>query len=141
MTSLRRFWTFFISSWIIYFFLLPLVNVFKLYESFPIISVLGYGLIIVLNLIAINESQKRYDYILVSFSLIAIGVIASTDMIFNKSTMISIWVDQWPSLTTESAEDYIQVLIILLNIFTGSIAAQSLFHGLNKRAFKNNYYD
>lgn len=141
MHPLRHFWTFFISSWIIYFFLLPLVNIFKIYEHFPIISVLGYGLIILLNLIAINECQKRYDYILVSLNLIAIGMIASTDMIFNKSSMISIWVNQWPSLTAELAADYIQVLIILLNIFTGSIAAQCLFHGLNKRAFKQNHYD
>jgi len=141
MRSLRNFWLFFIGSWIVYFFLLPLVSALKIYEIFPAIGFIGYGLMILLNLIAISECQKRYDYILVSISLIAIGAVASTDMIINKSTMISIWVEQWPSLTTELASDYVQILIILLNIFTGSIAAQGLFHGLNKRAFNKNYCD
>ena len=138
MQSIRRYWYFFIGSWIIYLLLLPIVNAFKIYEHIPAIALIGYGTMIILNLLSINECAKRYDYILLSISLIAIGAIASIDMIINKQEMISIWVEQWPTLTSELAEDYMQILIILLNIFTGSLASQCLFQGLNKRVFKQN---
>lgn len=141
MQTPRNFWFLFLGSWIIYFLLLPTVAYFKIYEVFAAIGVLGYGAMILLNLIAINFCEKRLDYILTSISLIAIGAVAATDMIINKYSMIQIWMEQVPSLTEELATDYLQILIILLNIFTGSIAAQSLFHGLNKRTFFHDYSD
>ena len=135
--SLRSYWYFFLGSWLFYFFLLPLVSVFKLYEWFPGIAFLGYGMIITLQLTALNFSKRRYDYILLSVSLIFIGAIASLDMILNKQEMAELWVLwDWFPLTPAHIEGYMQAMIILLNIFTGSLAAQCLFYGLNKRSFE-----
>ena len=137
--NIRPYWYFFLGSWLAYFVLLPTVSYFKLYEWFPGTAFFAYGFIIALQLTAINFSEKRYDYILLSASLILIGAIASLDMVLNRQQMAEIWVLWgWFPLTPAHIEGYMQVLIILLNIFTGSVAAQCLFYGLNRRSFKNN---
>ncbi len=135
MRAIRSFWHYFIGSWIIFIVLLPIVNIFKIYEVIPAIGVIGYGAMILLNLIAITHAVYRYDYILLSIALIAIGLIASVDIISNKQQMIAIWTAQSNNLTLGTAEDYVQVIIILLNIFTSGTASQCLFYGLNKRAY------
>ena len=133
---LRPYWIAFLGCWLFYFLLLPLVNAFRLYEWFPGMAFIGYGVMIVLQLTALNYSQKRFDYILLSASLILVGAIASLDMILNKQQMAEIWVLwDWFPLTPDHIDGYMQALIILLNIFTGSLAAQCLFYGLNRRSF------
>lgn len=134
--SIPAFWYFFLGSWLVYFILLPIVNGFSLYEWFPGIAFIGYSIVIVLQLAAINFGDKRHQFIVLSASLILIGAVASLDMIINKQQMAALWgVWGWFPLTPEHIDGYMQVLIVLLNIFTGSVAAQCLFYGLNKRAF------
>ena len=124
------------GSWLLYFVLFFVVSQFKLYEWFPGIAFIGYAAVIILQLTALNFSKKRYDYILLSFSLIAMGAIASLDMILHKQQMAELWVLWgWFPLTPDHIDGYMQTLIVLLNIFTGSVAAQCLFYGLNKRSF------
>jgi hypothetical protein len=135
---IRGYWKYFIGSWLSYFLLLLVVRSFKLYEWFPGIAFLGYAVVIILQLVALNFSKKRLDYILLSVSLIIIGAIASLDMILHKQQMAELWVLWgWFPLTPSHIDGYMQALIILLNIFTGSIAAQSLFYGLNRRSFES----
>ena len=132
----RHYWNFFLGSWITYFVLLMVVRHFELYKWFPGIAFLGYGVVIGLQLLAINYSEKRYDYILLSFSLIIIGAIASLDIILHKQQMAELWrIWGWFPLSHEHIDGYMQTLIVLLNIFTGSVAAQCLFYGLNRREF------
>ena len=133
----RAYWCFFLGSWVFYLTLLPTVKLFKLYEWFPGMAFIGYSIIIALQLVALNYSHKRYDYIFLSISLILIGAIASLDMVLNKQQMAELWVLWgWFPLTPSHIDGYMQTLIILLNIFTGSLAAQCLFYGLNRRSFE-----
>ncbi|MBX2809570.1 MAG: hypothetical protein KTR20_13175 [Cellvibrionaceae bacterium] len=37
-----------------------------------------------------------------------------------------------PNKTANNIDGYMQAFMVLLNIFTGSVAAQCLFHGLNR---------
>ncbi|MGH1486038.1 MAG: hypothetical protein ACRBCI_07435 [Cellvibrionaceae bacterium] len=135
--NIRPYWLFFLGSWLSYILLLIIVRSFKLYEWFPGIAFIGYAIVIVLQLAALNFTQRRCDYILLSVSLIVIGAIASLDMILHKQQMAELWVLWgWFPLTPSHIEGYMQTLIILLNIFTGSVAAQSLFYGLNRRSFE-----
>jgi hypothetical protein len=136
--TIRAYWRYFIGGWASYFILLLVVRSFKLYEWFPGIAFIGYAVVIGLQLAALNFSNKRLDYILLSISLIVIGAIASLDMILHKQQMAELWVLWgWFPLTPDHIDGYMQTLIILLNIFTGSIAAQSLFYGLNRRSFES----
>lgn len=133
LLSVKPFWACFLSAWLFYFILLPLVSIYKFYEVFPAVAFIGYTIIIALNLMAIAYSNKRLHFILLSFSLMIIGAIASLDMILHKEQMAEFWKfwNAWGiELTEQSVTTYVQVLIILLNIFTGSIAAQCLFNGL-----------
>ena len=137
LINIKPYWLCFLGSWLSYFLLLFIVRSFKLYEWFPGIAFLGYGLVIVLQLVAINFAQRRYNYIILSISLIVIGAIASLDMILHKQQMAELWVLwDWFPLTPAHIDGYMQAMIILLNIFTGSVAAQCLFYGLNRRSFK-----
>ena len=127
---------YFIASWATYFFLLTLTYLFSIYVHFPPFGFIGYTMVITLMLFALAYSTKQKHYILVSTSLIVVGAIASFDMILSRDELAAIWV-KWDilPLTHYHIESYMDVLIILLNIFTGSIAANSLFFGLNKNNF------
>ena len=83
-----------------------------------------------------HYTVKRYDYMLLGISLIIIGAIASLDIIINKQQFVDLWMQwQWLPLTPDHVDGYVQILLILLNIFTGSIAAQCLFYSSNKKHF------
>ena len=134
---IRPYWLFFSGSWFTYFLLLTVVQSFKLYEWFPGIAFIAYAIVIGFQLAALNFAQRRFDYIALSLSLIIIGAIVSLDMILHKQQMAELWVLWgWFPLTADHIDGYMQALIILLNIFTGSVAAESLFDGLNRRSFE-----
>ncbi len=132
-----KFVHYFVTSWTTYLILQLFTLFLNLYQYFPPFGFVGYAAIITLLLFSLAHSTKQKHYILVSASLIIIGAIASFDMILSRDELAAIWV-QWEilPLTHYHVESYMDVLIILLNIFTGSIAANSLFFGLNKNNFK-----
>lgn len=136
LSTLSSYWCCLLASWLCYSVMMLIVLRFNLYEIFPGIAFLGYASVVALQLAAINFSFKRYHYFVVSFSLIVIGAIASLDMIIHKQFMAELWAQQNViPIQPEHIDGYVQILIILLNIFTGSIAAQSLFYSLNRRDF------
>lgn len=130
---LRPFWTLLICSWLLYGLLTTLASWFRLYEFFPGYGFIGYGLVIIVQLLSLNAAVKRIDYTLVGLSLIVIGAIASMDMILNKQNLAELWILwDWFPLTPAHIDGYVQILLILLNIFTGSIAGQCLFYSATK---------
>ena len=136
-TSNSRFLFSFLSSWLIFFLLAIISYFFSPYESFPMYGVFGYSMVIGLLLVALNFSERRLHYLLMSFSLILAGAFASFDIILSKDELANAWFlwELFP-LTDDHVDGYVQVLIILLNIFTGSLAANSLFYALNKKNFE-----
>ncbi len=132
LSILPLYWLFLLSCWLFYFLLFPVVTLFKIYEWFPGIGFFAYGFMILLQLFALAATKMRFEYILLSVSLIITGAIASLDMVLHKQQMAELWVLwDWFPLTPSHIEGYLQILIILLNIFTGSLAAQCLFFGIN----------
>jgi len=128
---------YFLGSWGAYVFMATLTYLFKLYEIFPGMGFIGYGIVIGLLLAALNHAARRGDYLLVSASLILFGAIASFDIVVSKQELAELWVLWgWFPLTGQHVEGYVQIIIILLNIFTGSLAANCLFYGLNKKNFE-----
>ncbi len=128
---------YFIGSWACYFLLAVLTYSLKLYEYFPGTGFIGYGLVIALLLAALNAAGKKSHYLLVGASLVVFGAVASFDIVLSKQELAELWVLWgWFPLTGQHVEGYMQIIIILLNIFTGSLAANCLFYGLNKKNFK-----
>lgn len=128
----RYFW----GSWLCYFLLAFISYLFKIYEFFPGTGIIGYSVVIGLVLMALNEAAMKWHYLVVGASLVIFGAIASFDIVLSKQELAELWVLYgWFPLTMQHVEGYMQVIIILLNIFTGSLAANCLFHGLNKRNF------
>ena len=135
----KFYWYSFLGGWLFYLALLPLVNNLRLYEIFPGVAIVGYGVMIASQLVAINFSERRRHYLLLGVSLIVMGAIASLDILLNRIELAELWAASgWLPVTAENVEGYIQILIIILNIFTGSLAAQCLFYGLNRRSFELN---
>ncbi|MFL0805429.1 MAG: hypothetical protein K6L81_17080 [Agarilytica sp.] len=129
---------YFLGSWGTYFFLLLLSFSLKLYEIFPGTGIIGYSVVIGFLLAALNEAIKKWHYLVVGASLVLFGAIASFDIVLSKQELAELWVLYgWFPLTMQHVDGYMQVIIILLNIFTGSLAANCLFHGLNKRNFSD----
>lgn len=127
---------FFVGSWATYFVLVLLSYGLKLYEFFPGAGIIGYGIVIGLLLAALNEAEKKWHYLSVGASLVTYGAIASFDIVLSKQELAELWVlYDWFPLTMQHVDGYMNVIIILLNIFTGSLAANCLFHGLNKKNF------
>jgi len=128
---------FFIGSWASYFLLAIITYTLKLYEYFPGTGFIGYGLVIGLLLVALNEAAKKSHYLLVGASLVLFGAIASFDIVVSKQELAELWILWgWFPLSGQHVEGYMQIIIILLNIFTGSLAANCLFYGLNKKNFR-----
>lgn len=126
----------FIGSWLAYALLAILNYTFKIYEYFPGSGFISYGLIISFLLAALNEATKQRHYLLIGASLVLFGAIASFDIVLSKQELAELWVLWgWFPLTGQHVEGYMQIIIILLNIFTGSLAANCLFYGLNKKNF------
>lgn len=133
----KMFWFYLIGALVTYGILVLITYLFSPYKYFPGYGFIGYGLVIGLLLVALNYAGQRSHYLCHSLSLIVFGAIASLDMILSKQELAEIWVLwDWFPLTMDHINGYMQTLIILLNIFTGSVAANSLFYGLNRRNFE-----
>lgn len=128
-----RFWQSFALTWLMFFSLLFFSLATQIYLVFPLFSFVGYSGVIIGMLVALNYAHRKWHYIMHSCSLIFFGTLASLDIIMSKGEMAASWSQvSWISLNEENLDDYIQVLIVLLNIFTGSLAANGLFCGLNQ---------
>lgn len=126
----------FLGSWAAYAVLAVVTYSLKLYEYFPGTGFIGYGIIISLLLAALNEATRQSHYLLIGASLVLFGAIASFDIVLSKQELAELWILWgWFPLTGQHVEGYMQIVIILLNIFTGSLAANCLFYGLNKKNF------
>ncbi len=127
---------YFVGSWLSYVILVSLTYAFAIYEYFPGAGFIGYGIIIYLLLAALSHAAQKNHYLLVGGSLVLFGAIASFDIVLSKQELAELWVLWgWFPLTGQHVEGYMQIIIILLNIFTGSLAANCLFYGLNKKNF------
>ncbi|WP_153767101.1 hypothetical protein [Endozoicomonas sp. OPT23] len=136
----------FLSCWlsaILLFFILGCVSLlFQPYQHFPAYGFIGYALSIILLLLALTQSQHQWHYLVVSMTLIIFGAIAGFDIVFSSEEIAhSIenhrFISAIPTkISAKMLDDYINILVLILNIFTGSLAANSLFYGLNKRHFK-----
>ena len=72
---------------------------------------------------------------------ILFGTIASLDIVMSKEAIVAdlavIEMSGLQRLLADPAmiDDYVNILVILLNIFTSSVAGNALFYGLNPRNF------
>lgn len=133
----KTFFRFFLASWASFGGFALLVYGFQLYATVPFLGVLGYATMIIFLLVALSTAEKRRHYLFVSSSLMIFGAIASFDLMSSKSELTELWQD-WlgTAITEETASGFSQSLLILISIFTGSLASATLFYGLNKRNFR-----
>lgn len=116
----------------IFFFIASFV--FHIYEVFYFFSFLAYGVLIFNLLSAIVYADQWFHYVLCSVLLIILGTFASIDVLSVKEELLDSWIEvKWLGLTMDNIDSYIQILLILINIFTGSLAANTLFYGLCKK--------
>ena len=116
----------------IFFFIASFV--FHIYEVFYFFSFLAYGVLIFNLLSAIVYADQWFHYVLCSVLLIILGTFASIDVLSAKEELLESWIEvKWLGLTMDNIDSYIQILLILINIFTGSLAANTLFYGLCKK--------
>ena len=131
MVKLSLFTRYFSASWLTFALLLTLSTSFKIYTVFPAFGFLGYSVVIVLLLLGLSKATKQTHYMITSVSLIVLGAFALFDIILSRDELVAIWLDtQFIPLSEYHIEAYVNAIIMLLNIFTGSLAAACLFHGL-----------
>ena len=136
----------FISVWLgsifLYVFLTFVSLTFEIYRIFPAYGVLGYTSVIMLLLYAISLAELRRHYIVAGLTLVFAGVLASIDIILSRTIIVEElrqieagWAQQIFE-DDDTVNNLVNVLIILLNIFTSSLSADVLFHGLNRNNFE-----
>ncbi len=78
-----------------------------------------------------------------SGTLILFGAVVSLDIVISKEAIIADLVAlkieglQQVLADTGMVDNYVNILVILLNIFTSSVAGNALFYGLNSRNFQD----
>ena len=137
-----RFLLFWLAAILLFLFLGFISLVFQPYQYFPAYGFIGYALSITLLLLALTQSEHRWHYIAVSMTLIIFGAIAGFDIAYSSDEIVQSleshhFISLLPTkISAKMLDDYINILVLILNIFTGSLAANSLFYGLNKRHFR-----
>lgn len=141
-TEERLFVTLSLSSFILFCLLLVMSLWLELYEKIPAFGFAGYGIVIINVLWALSHAWKPWHYIVASLFLVLFGTLGSLDIILSKDEMLDNllvmhqgWVGH-TGLRVETLDDYVEVLIILLNVFTSALAGNALFYGLNRRNFR-----
>ena len=137
----------FMSAWLgsilLYIFLTTISFTFQIYRIFPAYGLFGYTVVILVLLYSISLAEDRWHYILSGLTLVFAGVLASVDIILSRGIIVEELRQietEWARQLFESDDtvnNLVNVLIILLNIFTSSLSADVLFHGLNKRNFQS----
>ncbi|AZL83866.1 MULTISPECIES: hypothetical protein [Aliivibrio] len=130
----KRFWLHLGTAIGLFGFFFIAAFVFHIYEVFYFFSFLAYGVLIFNLLSAIVYADQWFHYVLCSVLLIILGTFASIDVLSARDELLTNWIEaEWLGLTVKNSDDYIQVILILINIFTGSLAANTLFYGLCKK--------
>ncbi len=114
---------------------------YEVYRFFPAYGFIGYSAIILGILIALYKAWQPWHYVTVSISLIVFGTIASLDLLLSEKELWIVLNSVGETLLgytlmKDELNDYTNVLLILLNVFTSSIAGNALFYGLNQRNFR-----
>lgn len=142
MTIQRQFTVCWGASIVLFIGLFFISTQLNLYKQLPVYGFIGYGLVILNILWALSLAQKAWHFIAVSFSLILFGTIGSFDIVMSKQEMLNTLMQlggYWfmpANLSAETLDDYVNVLIILLNIFTSALAGNTLFYGVNRHNFQ-----
>ena len=138
----QRFMFYWLLGGVLFLFLMMLSFNYQIYEIFPAYGFIGYSLTILMVMLALSKAKQPWHYILVSMSLILFGTAASLDIVLSKQEMMIMLIESDSKLLRrllehhESLDDYVDVLLILLNVFTSAIAGNALFYGLNQRNFE-----
>lgn len=121
---------FFLTGGVFAFFV-TVSSLFDVHLIFPVFAFLAYGTLIGGLLWSVCLAKLRWHYLISSVSLVLLGTMASVDILLSKSEMLVVLNQQFEMLITkEHLDDAVQVLLVLVNIFTGSLAADVMFHGL-----------
>ncbi|MGI9279602.1 MAG: hypothetical protein ACR2PX_08220 [Endozoicomonas sp.] len=138
----NRFIIHWLFSLVLFGLLLAFSLSFEVYKKIPVFGFIGYGLVILNLLWALNQASKPWHYIAVSLFLILFGTLGSLDIVLSKDEMLETllllnheWLDL-SGLNVQSLDDYVNVLMLLLNVFTSALAGSALFYGLNRRNFE-----
>ncbi|WP_062261885.1 hypothetical protein [Endozoicomonas arenosclerae] len=138
----QRFVIHWLFSLLLFVLLLALSLSLEIYKKFPVFGFIGYGIVILNLLWALNQATKPWHYIAVSLFLILFGTLGSLDIVLSKDEMLETllllnyeWLNM-SGLNPQSLDDYVNVLVLLLNVFTSALAGSALFYGLNRRNFE-----
>lgn len=140
--SNRSFLSFWLTSVSLFFILGTLSLQFEIYRWFPAFGFIGYSILLLLLLTTMSKAWKKWHYIAVSGTLILFGAIVSLDIVISKEAIITDLLALGEGGVRQVLSDpvmvdnYVNILVILLNIFTSSVAGDALFYGLNSRNFR-----
>ncbi len=139
----RRFLCFWLGSVFLFFALGMFSLYFEIYRWFPAFGFIGYSVLLLLLLTTLSKASRRWHYIITSGTLILFGAVVSLDIVISKEAIIADLVAleiealQQVLADTGMVDNYVNILVILLNIFTSSVAGDALFYGLNSRNFRD----
>ncbi|KEQ19599.1 hypothetical protein [Endozoicomonas numazuensis] len=129
-------------SLVLFGFLLAFSLSFEIYKKFPVFGFIGYGLVILNLLWALSQAIKPWHFIAISLFLVLFGTLGSLDIVLSKDEMLETLLllnHEWlllSGLNAQTLDDYVNVLVLLLNVFTSALAGSALFYGLNRRNFE-----
>ena len=103
------------------------------YLIFPFFAFFAYSSLIGGLLWALTLAKKRRQFIVTAVGLIFLGTFASVDILLASDEAIENFM-RLPNhnIPRDTLRSLTQVLLVLVNIFTGSLAANVLFQGLCK---------
>ncbi|MFK0572756.1 hypothetical protein [Endozoicomonas sp.] len=140
-TANRSFLFLWLSSVLLFFILGVLSLQFEIYRWFPAFGFIGYTTLLLLLLTTMSKASQKGHYITISGTLIFFGAFVSLDIVISKEAIIADLVAlEMEGLRTVLSnpvmiDNYVNILVILLNIFTSSVAGNALFYGLNSQNF------
>jgi len=106
---------------------------FDVYLFFPFFALFAYSSLIGGLLWALTLAKKRSECITTALGLIFLGTFASVDILLASNEAIEMFMRlSNQHFSRDILHSLTQVLLVLVNIFTGSLAANVLFHGLCK---------
>ena len=130
---------YFLYSWLgsilLYIVLTTISMLFEVYKVFPAYGMLGYTCVILLLLFAVSMAEQRWHYIVAGLTLVLAGVVASIDIVLSRDIItagLRALESDWAKnifTNNETVKNLVNVLVILLNVFTTSLAAGVLFYG------------
>ncbi|CAM3729475.1 hypothetical protein [Vibrio aquimaris] len=123
----------FISTAVLFIILFCSAYLLDAYLVFPFFAFFAYSSLIAGLLWALTLAKKRRQFIVTAIGLIFLGTFASVDILLASDEAIEAFM-RLPNhdISRDTLRNLTQVLLVLVNIFTGSLAANVLFQGLCK---------